>query len=259
MNRPLRYCAGVLLLISTASVGAQSVAKERLTFDVVSVKPNRSGEPALQMNVVPKRFMAINFPLKQFIRAAYTLQLYQIAGAPSWVDSERFDIIGLTERDLTAPVVWTPGTFAPMQMMMQSVLADRFKMTAHFEQRDAQRYDLVPRAAGSTAGKLEPTAGACPADCGMDIAAGTVRARGVPLPQLAEFLSGITGQLVVDATGLSGRFDFTLQWDPKWQQPAAEGPSLFTAVQEQLGLRLEPRRAQVPTLIIDGIARPAAD
>jgi uncharacterized protein (TIGR03435 family) len=93
----------------------------------------------------------------------------------------------------------------------------------------------------------------------MQIGPGTVSARGIPLAQFAEFLSDRTGQLVTDATGLSGTFDFDVQWDPKWQQAGADGPSLFTALQEQLGLRLEPRRGQIPVLVIDTIDRPTTD
>ncbi|HVZ24152.1 MAG TPA: TIGR03435 family protein [Vicinamibacterales bacterium] len=161
--------------------GRGSPAEERPAFHVVSVKPNTSGEPGLHLGVVPGRFRAINFPLAQFIRAAYTLQVYQIAGAPSWVESDRFDIIGLSDRDLTAPVVWTPGRYAPLQLMMQSVLADRFKLVAHFEQRKAQMYALVRLSPGSARDALAQTTLPCPANCGMKIGPGTLNARGVRL------------------------------------------------------------------------------
>ena len=207
-------------------------------FDVVSVKPNTSGETALRLDVQPGgRFMAVNMPLKQFIRAAYTLQLYQIENAPSWVESERFDIIALTGRDLTAPIVWTPGQYAPMQLMMQSVLADRFKMVAHIEEREAQGYALVLRSPTSTGTLLRATV-PCTSNCGMKIASGTVNARDVPLPQFAELLSQLTGRRVTDSTGLTGNFDFDAQWAPESQQAVSDAPSLFTALQEQLGLRL---------------------
>ena len=114
--RIARWVSFVLCGFSAALTAQQSALK----FDVVSVKPNKSGETALRLEVQPGgRFMAVNMPLKQFVRAAYTLQLYQIADAPSWVDSERFDIVALTERDLMAPTVWTPGQYAPMQLMMR--------------------------------------------------------------------------------------------------------------------------------------------
>ena len=240
----------------TAVLTAQQSA---LKFDVVSVKPNKSGETALRLDVQPGgRFMAVNMPLKQFIRAAYTLQLYQIADAPSWVDSERFDVVALTDRDLTAPIVWTPGQYAPMQSMMQAVLADRFKMVAHIEEREALGYALVLRSPAGT-GRLVPAKVACTPSCGMKIASGTVSARDVPLPQFAELLSQLTGRRVIDSTGLTGNFDFDAQWAPESQQTVSDAPSLFTALQEQLGLRLDPRRVPTPILVIDAIERPNAD
>ena len=169
MDRHLRYCTIALVVVGTAAASAQSVWPARPQFDLVSVKPNKGGDAGLRLGVIPGRFTAINFPLRQFIRAAYTLQVYQIVGAPSWVDSERFDITGLTDRDLTAPVVWTPGKYAPMQLMMQSVLADRFKMVAHFTERTAQMYALVVPSPASTAGKLVATERQCPATCGMQL------------------------------------------------------------------------------------------
>src|SRR5688572_9128610 len=95
-----RFLVMAFFAISISSVRAQTGAEERLKFDVVSVKPNRSGEVALRFDIQPGgRLVAVNMPLKQFIRAAYTFQLYQIVGAPGWVDSERFDITAFTERN----------------------------------------------------------------------------------------------------------------------------------------------------------------
>jgi uncharacterized protein (TIGR03435 family) len=251
----LALCLLVLIAVSGLPVTSQSAPK----FDIVSVKPNKSGETALRLDVQPGgRFMAVNMPLKQFIRAAYTLQLYQIADAPSWVDSERFDIVALTKHDLMAPIVWTPGQYAPMQLMMQAVLADRFKMIAHIEEREAQGYALVLRSPAST-GKLLRATVPCASNCGMKIASGTVSARDVPLPQFAELLSQLTGRRVIDSTGLTGNFDFDAQWAPESQQAVSDAPSLFTALQEQLGLRLDPRRVPTPMLVIESVERPTPD
>src|SRR5215216_2574438 len=104
------------LVLTTTVVASQSNSDQRPTFDVVSVKPNKSGETAMQLDLQPGgRLVVSNIPLKQFIRAAYTLQLYQIADAPSWVDSDRFDITAISERDLAGPTVWKPGHLAPLQ------------------------------------------------------------------------------------------------------------------------------------------------
>ena len=256
MSQPIRAVA-MVLAFSTPLVHAQSGADERPRFEVVSVKPNRSGESALSLDIQPSgRLVAVNMPLKQFIRAAYTLQLYQIVNAPSWVDSERFDITALSNRDLSGPILWMPGKYAPPQLMMQSVLADRFNMVAHTDEREAQGYALVLRSPGGNSGKMIAATGPCAADCGMKVSPGKVSARGVPLPQFAELLSQLTGRVVIDSTGLTGSFDFDAQWAPESQQASADSPSLFTSLQEQLGLKLEPAVVKTKVLVIDRIERP---
>lgn len=257
-NRATLFFILALFAISISVMRAQSGTEERLKFDVVSVKPNKSGEAALRFDVQPGRLVAVNMPLKQFIRAAYTLQLYQIINAPGWLDSERFDISAVTDSNLATPTVWTPGKFAPLQLMMQSVLADRYKMTAHMERRDAPTYSLVLGSRDTS--KLVPGQGTCPPNCGMKIAPGSLSARNVPLAQFAELLSQQTGRLVTDSTGLSGGFDFEIHWTPdSVQQSTADAPSLFTALQEQLGLKLESARGPVDMLVIDHIEPPTPD
>ena len=259
MIRPSSRVAAILLTLAT-SAHAQAPAVQRLAFDVVSVKPNSSADTDMRLDTTPGgRFAAYNLPLIQFIRAAYTLQLHQIEGAPSWTTAARFDVNALTDTDISGPTQWNPGKYAPIQLMMQSLLADRFRMVAHMEERDAPGYSLVLRSAGSTAGKLIPTVTPCAPDCRLRTAPGMVDARNVPLPQFAELLSQVTGRLVVDATGLTGHFDFSARWTPDSAQGVGDAPSLFTALQEQLGLRLESRRVRLPTLVIDSIQHPDPD
>ena len=251
----------VFTVASLAVVGAQQspdATTGPLVFDVVSVKLNTSGEPGLRLDVQNGRFVAVNVPVKQLIRAAYTLQLYQIEGAPRWTETERFDITAVTDRQIGGPVVWTPGTYAPVQRMMQAVLADRFKMTARIDHRELPGYDLEQQPPGRTGGRLVAAVEPCAASGGSSTVPGVLRWRCAPLGQLAEWLSQVTGRLVADATGLTGRFDVELQWAPE-SQPAVDAPSVFTAVQEQLGLRLTPRRVRTPVLVVEAIARPDAD
>lgn len=242
---------------STQSAPASTQTHRR--FDVVSVKPNKSGDTDLRLDVLPGgRFLAMNIPLKQFIRAAYALQLYQIENAPSWTNSERFDITAMMPADLAAkPLLWTPGKYLPMQLMMQSVLTDHFGMVARVEERESQGYALVLGSESVGASKLTPAAVPCTPACGVNTIPGKVTARNVPLQQFAELLSQLTGRLVVNASGLSGNFDFALTWASESQPTTTDAPSLFTALQEQLGLRLESRRMQTPILVIDTIERPS--
>lgn len=255
----------VALLLAVGSVvpaGAQSRETGDPRFEVASIKRNDSGDATIGFEIRPGgRVVATNIPLKQFIRAAYTLQLYQIIGAPSWVDSERFDITAISDRDLRDSRPWMPGgTYLAVQVMMQSLLADRFGMVAQMEEREAQSYALVLNKAGDSR-KLTPAKTPCDVNCGMRPAPGRLSARHVPLPTLAEFLSQVTGRLVVDASGLLGDFDLDLRWTPEGQPEAVDvdAPSIFTALQEQVGLRLEARRASIPMLVIDSIGRPTPD
>jgi uncharacterized protein (TIGR03435 family) len=250
----LAVCAGFVV-----STGAQSRGPGDLTFDAASVKRNGSGDPAIGFQAGPGgRFAATNIPLKQFIRAAYTLQLYQIVDAPAWVDSERFDVTAVSDRDLTDSRPWRPGApYLAVQSMMQALLADRFKLVAHEEERDAPGYALVLNRAGDGS-KLRSAKKPCEGSCGMRPAPGRLAARGVPLPTLAEFLSQLTGRLVTDESGVQGEFDLDLRWSPEGQ-PDADAPSIFAALPEQAGLRLEPRRVRHKVLVVESIERPAFD
>jgi bla regulator protein blaR1 len=260
MFRGVRCAAVIFLTLSTASapfVRAQ-VPSPRPQFQVTSVKANRSGESSIRFEAQPGgRFLAVNIPLKQLIRAAYTLQLYQIVNAPAWVEAERFDISAIADRDITPTAPWTPGQFAPVQLMIQSLLADRFKLVAHIEMRSSPVYSLIlDTSERSATAHLAPAA---TNTASMQIGTGTLTARSLPLPQFAELLSQLTGRVVTDATGLTGTFDLNLNWNPDLQQNASDAPSIFTAVQEQLGLKLVRSSAPVEHLVIDAIDRPDGD
>jgi uncharacterized protein (TIGR03435 family) len=250
----------VVVLWSAAIAGGQSDG-DRPAFDVVSVKPNKIGDNVIQFQVQPGgRLVVVDIPLKQFIRAAFTLQLYQILDAPSWTESERFDITGVTSRQLNDGATWRPeGQYALVQLMMQSLLADRFNLRAHFEERQGQVYALVRDEARRSTSTLTPTRVPCGTSCGMKVGSGTLTARGVQLPQLAELLSQITGRVVTDASGLVGDFDIDLRWTPEPQSTGDDVPSIFTALPEQLGLRLEARRGPIKMLVIDSVDRPTSD
>lgn len=245
----------LIVLASAAIVGAQSKDVQRPTFEVASVKPNNSGDRVVVFEIRPGgRFVASNVPLTFFLRAAYRLQPWQIVDAPSWADSERFDVAAASDRELEEPAMRPGGEFAPVQLMLQSLLADRFNLRAHLEERQTQVFALVrDERAGAT--KLIPGK-PCDTDCGMSRRPGGLKARG-PLSALAGFLSEVTGRLVTDATGLAGTFDIDLRWsaDPN----AIDGISIFTALQDQLGLRLETRKGPVSMLVIESVNRPTSD
>lgn len=261
MNAGVRVVVVLVVAASAATLRSQSADVDRPRFDVASVKPNRNSEGVIRFAVQPGGRMVItDIPVKQLIRAAYTLQLYQIVDAPSWTESERFDITGVTDRELREDnVTWSPGgKYALVQLMMQSLLADRFNFRAHFEERQGQVYALVVEDKERAAKALAP-AKPCGTNCAMQIKSGTLHAPNVELPLLAELLSQLTGRPVTDATGLAGTFEINLRWTPESQEATADAPSLFTALPEQLGLRLEARRGPIRMLIVDAVDRPTAD
>ena len=250
-----------IIALASTIVRAQSPEAERLRFDVASVKQNKNSEGVIRFAIQPGgRMVMTDIPVKQLIRAAYTLQLYQIVDAPSWTESERFDITGVTERELREDnVTWSPGgKYALVQLMMQSLLADRFNFRAHFEERQGQVYALVLDDKERAAKGLAP-ARPCGTDCAMQIGSGTLRAPNVQLPLFAELLSQLTGRPVTDETGLDGAFEIDLRWTPEGQEARSDAPSLFTALPEQLGLRLDARRGPMRMLVIDSVDRPTPD
>jgi uncharacterized protein (TIGR03435 family) len=243
------------------------------------------------------RYEAINIPPRLLIINSYGLQPQQLVGAPDWISTERFDIVAKAAGDLEPP----PSRDQPsrLQVMIRSLLAERFKLKIHRESRQVDVYALVAaRDDGKLGPDLRPSAVDCQAltaarrgggpppepvkpgerpQCGARLLAGELIAGGQPLLELVSMLAATVGRGVVDRTGLKGSYDIHLRWTPDIvRQNAAgtirsetvringiefdpNGPSIFTALQEQLGLKLESGRGTVDALIIDHIERPVPD
>jgi uncharacterized protein (TIGR03435 family) len=271
-------------------VAQSPAATPRATFDVATVKPNKSGELRVSMRLIPGgAYEAFNVTLGAMIRLAYRLQDFQIIGAPRWVDQDRFDIVG-------KPPAGEP---LDLQPRMQSLLAERFNLQAHEETREFPIYALIVANENRKLGaKLTPSSADCAAiarqrgnaptpatlpvpgtrpQCGMMNNGGKVSGGGITMAQLANTLSQFSGRIVLDRTGLSGTYDFDLEFTPDPAMrgrgpggglpPAAPvpgsdrvadsaGTSIFTAVQEQLGLKLDSQRGPVPVLVIDSVSQP---
>jgi len=271
---------------------APAAPNANLTFEVASVKPNKSGENFISFRNQPGgRFSISNAPLREIIRFAYQLQNFQIVGAPEWAASDRFDVVAKAEGDVPpAP----PGSVGPMQIMVRNLLAERFGLKVRNESREMPRYDLVlARSDGRLGPQLSPSTTDCQAifaaarrgggppappapgerpQCGMRIGPGVLSAGAFPLSQLATALSPMVQRIVIDRTGLTGAFDAELKWTPDQlpQGPAPpgapplpsidpNGPSIFTALQEQLGLKLESVRGPVDVLVIESVSQPTPD
>lgn len=244
-----------------------------LLFDVASVRPNTSGGGSMTMGWQPGgAFRAVNAPLLLLIQSAYEFRDSQLAGAPDWASTERFDVTARAAREVPSSERTT---------ILQALLRDRFKLAAHREFREIPIYALVtarddqrlgpglrasdidcsPEGRASraptpgTRGAAGLANGASRPACGSLTAGSSLIAGGITLTQLATSLSRRVDRIVVDRTGLNGLFDVDLKWSAL-TTTSDDGPSIFTAVQEQLGLRLERGRGPVEVLVIDHVERP---
>jgi uncharacterized protein (TIGR03435 family) len=272
-----------ILLASVAvlatSAGDLAAQDDAPAFDVVAVKPNVSGGTNSSSLVMPgARYTATNATLRMLIKTAYQVHDDQIIGGPGWVDSERFDV---TARGPGNP---TPTEFITQaRLMLRAVLIDRFQLALRKETRDIPVYALMPaRRDGrfgpqfrradepcSGPGKPLPVAPDAPepvpellCDAGFS-RPGHVGGRGRDFPTLVRSLATWADRVLVDRTGLAGRFDWDLQWTPESSSPeVASAPNvlpLVTALRDQLGFRLEPQRSSAQVLVIDRAERPRPD
>jgi len=239
--------------LSSAFVFAAAVAVHtqaaRPVFEAASIKRNLSGDPSAgNRNLPGGRITVTNQRLRQIIRSAYGANDVEIVGGPSWLDEDRWDIVataGTGERD------------APWREMLKTLLAERFKLVAHVEQRDRPIYGLVFARTDKQLGPdIHPTA--CTGDvCGntsantSGIAGGTITGTSRTMAEIGRSLSSYAERRVFDRTGLEGRYDFQVRW--------SEDVSIFTALPEQLGLKLEAQHAPVDVVVVDSVERPTED
>jgi uncharacterized protein (TIGR03435 family) len=236
------------------------------SFDVASVKPHpQSGDGSIRVTMGggpgtsdPGRLNYENVSLKAVLGKAFDVKSYQLT-TPDWADSERFDITA------KIPQGTTKEQFG---VMLQNLLVERFKLTYHRDKKDLPAYVLV---AGKNGPKMKvseaPAAGGM--SMGMRPGKATMNASGMTMTQLVEMLANQVDRPIVDGTGLTGKYDFTLEFAPEMRNmpsmpmmagggPVTEGesaPSLFTAVQEQLGLRLEPKKAALDLIVVDHLEK----
>lgn len=265
------FAAGIAI-----SAFAQPAAPKQ--FEVASIKPDRSGDMRAAFAMEPGgRMVATNVPVKMLILMAYQLKDNQLSGLPAWADSDRFDITAKPESGSGAKT-------DDIREMVQGLLADRFKLSFHKETKEMPIYALVVAKSGL---KMEPSKGN--ADFGADLSArptpGPGRGRGqgirmsrgelnganVTVDMLVDQLSRVVGRSVIDKTGLTGSYDFKLKYMPDSPAPLGRGPesaeasapsdsqmpSIFVAVQEQLGLKLEGQKGPVDLYIIDRLEKPS--
>jgi uncharacterized protein (TIGR03435 family) len=245
--RPNRVLVPVLLNICAAF--AQPVAQ----FEVVSVKPsppNRRERGGILLDGA--RFSSAGIPVRNLIYSAYGVPTWRLAGGPGWLGSDGYDIIGTLPHNFGG---LPPNTKEEqLSLMMRALLADRFKLAIHREMRDCSIYELEVAKGGP---KLVASAD------GKFTYAAPVKRRGhleMPGTSIVMFVHYLTsmpalGRPVLDKTDLKGPYDITLDWTP--DSGTDGGPSIFTAVHEQLGLKLEPSKSSFEFIVIDRVERPS--
>lgn len=295
MNTRLVFAATlVLFTVSTfgtsAAIGQQPAASAaRVEFDVASVKVSADDERVPRgVSFSPSgRFAWSRMTLKQLVQLAYgNVEFKDVAGGPAWLDTDRFDIAATSPdalRDL-APDGSPRGVF----LRLRSLLEDRFQLTAHVEPRERPVFTLEAATRPLVTGRgLRHVAIDCEAIvrdmaagrrpevpdgqmplCAMRVSPGQLTGHAISLQQVANALSAPAGRPIVDRTNLAGTYDIVLKWAPEFPPgtlingappPPNDGPSLFTAIREQLGLKLEAARVDVPVLVIDQASRPTPD
>lgn len=221
-------------------------------FDVVAIRPSRTGEPGGGMTQIGGGVSVRNLSVNMLIEIAYNLKSFEISGGPGWVSTARYDIEAKAEGN---------PSFQERLKMLRPLLADRFQLKFHHETRQMRIYSL-------TVAKGGPKLRSAAARGYIRVGRGLLEGKGVTMPTLADLLGGSLDQRVIDKTGITGGFDIKLQWTPMEREvdfpdgdsPGdASGPSLFTAIREQLGLKLEPAKGPVEVLVIDHIDRPSAN
>ena len=260
---------------SYAQTQDATMAQPALTFESVSIKP--TDLPTIARNVSKMMlspndgsFTARGITMQSLVKLAYHLQDSQLAGGPSWINTEKYDV----DAKLSSADVDELNKL-PMERRtqgdLQALLRDHFKLALHPEIRNLPVYDLVVEKSGA---KLQETSSWRPMYVSMQLGKGELTAQGTPLTLLADQLSIRMGRTVVDKTGLKGKYAFTLHWTPDDTEearlirdgvpaapdpssPEASGPPLTTAVQEQLGLKLEPKTDAVQVLVIDHAEMPS--
>jgi uncharacterized protein (TIGR03435 family) len=260
-----------------------------LYFEAASVKPSESKNPGIGIRRQPGgRFNTFNAPVKLLITFAYQIQDYQLAGGPGWISNDRFDIVAKFPGD---PPAIVPGSGADhMMLAMRTLLADRFKLVVHRETRQLDTYALTLVKPGQPGPALKPATGDCtpaafaarrggpppaggppPPVCGIQQGPGRIRFGGFPLSLFATGISNRLGRATVDHTGLTGNWEFELTFaaevppsgtlPPGVDPPAvdANAPDLFTAVREQLGIKIDSTKGPVEVLVIDSVSQPTPD
>ena len=262
-----------LICATCMAAGLGVVHGQEPSFEVASVRVNTSGSPISRMTAPTGtgRFDVTNASVRMLILNAYGIPGFQLTGGPSWIETVRVDVVARAATTVTRDEI---------SRMVRGLLAERFNLAVHREQREMPVYSLV---VARDDRRLGPRLHASTTDCAIATAAGgaapqlpsgqllcttrmspaSINAGGMTMARLAQTLSGIVGRVVTDETKLTGTSDLQLTFAPEQPLPPGasppadpDAPSIFAALQEQLGLKLNTRRDMVDVLVIDRVDPP---
>ncbi len=233
------------------------------SFEVATIKPSEPDKPGKFFRVEGSHFRTLNTTVADLIKFAYGMQDKQILGAPSWIESDKWDIEAQPD---------VPGAPNKDQLaaMVQKLLADRYQLKFHKETKELPAYVLTVAKTGQKMTKSEGQ-GTLPGLFFTNIAPATLTVRNATMDDVCNlFQSAVLDRPVVDQTGITGKWNFLLKWTADDSQFSGMGvkvpppsdaadapPPLFTAIQEQIGLKLDAGKAQVPVLVIDKVEKPS--
>lgn len=241
----------------------------QLTFEVASIKPASPDARGSSVRLMPGGGInATNVPLLRLITLAYDVRDFQVSGGPGWIATESFDVIARPDRSAAEGAEdlakLTDGQRKTLREQvtgrLRALLADRFQLAVHKEMKEQPIYALVLAKNGP---KMQEVKESGPRE-GISRQNGHAQAFAVPMEMFAQVLSRLVERPVVDQTGLAGKYDFVLEWTPDLGTAAldganspAPGPTIFTVLQEQLGLRLESQKGPVENIVIDRAEKPS--
>lgn len=239
-------------------------------FDVASVRQNKSESGSSWTNEPSDGYSARGVPLKQLIMNAYGIMLdNELSGLPKWTDSARFDIDAKMDSKTITAIRDLPGEQQRerRRLMLQALLQDRFRLTLHHESKELPMFALVVAKNGF---KLKEVGANIPGEGAMSIGPGVFTSSGISISKACGYLSEIVQRPVADRTGITGRYNIALHWDGSEShadiirnddaaQQNESGTSIFTALQEQLGMKLESTKGPVDTIVVDHVEMPSAN
>ena len=243
-----------------AAQPAASAQSKTPVFDVATIKPNNTFSGSMDSNTNLDTFSAKNLSLKYLLQRAYGINQSLISGLPGWAESAHYDIVAkvvdvdvATMRNLTRE---------QRQAMLQQLLADRFQLRCHIEQKTLPVFELIVANGGIRFTQSPATEGDPRKNQSISIRNTEMTARNASMESLATTLTDQVGRKVIDKTGLTGAYNLHLKWEREEEGPSkdpgdASAPSIFTALQQQLGLKLQSAKDPVDTLVVDSIETPS--